>query len=295
MVMPSTVSHVRKSLEKTLKLILGDQKVVAELLKEYEPDVAKDFINTYVTLKDDEGNKIKDAKKFEIRTTVPQEVTEMDNTFLIDMGEGSESATSGGIGNVVNTYDYDGKDSAKYEKLEAVYDAETETITLETSNGIGELIDIEEMDLIRDQIKVKGNNIIISIPYYEAKDLNLIGNPLQVTVKYMPSTGNDFVGIIRGYDVTENVRVVMMSKNLDTLRIMDTLLKASLIIMRSFDKEDETYKLAKASYSDTAPVVDEVPSMPYKIFGREARIQYTVTYGLDEATTKFLSSIDIHL
>ena len=269
MVMPSTVAHVRKSLTKTLGVLLDSESVMVELLKEFEPEVAKDFITTYVNQYDDNGNRIKDGKQIKLTTTVPQEQTDLDNLFLIDMGAGHEDTESQSLGNVIGQYDYDGLATAKTERLQVVYNTNDEEAILKTSSKIGELVDIVEMSLVRDQIKVIGNIIKLDIPYEEAYELGLIGTPLDVTVKYMPATSNDYFGVVKGFEVDETVRIVMMSRNLDTLRVMDTLMKASLILMRGFDKESETYKLATAEYFDTAPVSEnELPGLPSRVFGR---------------------------
>lgn len=296
MVMPSTVAHVRKSLTKTLGVLLDSEAVMVELLKEFEPGVAKDFITTYVNQYDEQGNRIKDGKQIKLTTSVPQEQADLDNLFLIDMGAGHEDQDLQSLGNVVGQYDYDGLATAKTEKLILNYNTNEESAVIETSNKIGELVDILELDLVRDQIKVAGNQITIDMPYEEAYELGLIGTPLEITVKYMPVTGNDFFGVVKGYEVSETVRIVMMSRNLDTLRVMDILLKASLILMRGFDKESETYKLASAEYFDTAPVSDnELPGLPSRIFGRQVEITYKVTYGMDSKVTKILKSFDLHL
>lgn len=296
MVMPSTVAHVRKSLTKTLGVLLDSEAVMVELLKEFEPGVAKDFITTYVNQYDEQGNRIKDGKQIKLTTSVPQEQADLDNLFLIDMGAGHEDQDLQSLGNVIGQYDYDGLATAKTEKLILNYNTNEESAVIETSNKIGELVDILELDLVRDQIKVAGNQITIDMPYEEAYELGLIGTPLEITVKYMPVTGNDFFGVVKGYEVSETVRIVMMSRNLDTLRVMDILLKASLILMRGFDKESETYKLASAEYFDTAPVSDnELPGLPSRIFGRQVEITYKVTYGMDSKVTKILKSFDLHL
>lgn len=296
MVMPSTVAHVRKSLTKTLGVLLDSESVMVELLKEFEPEVAKDFITTYVNQYDDNGNRIKDGKQIKLTTTVPQEQTDLDNLFLIDMGAGHEDTESQSLGNVIGQYDYDGLATAKTERLQVVYNTNDEEAILKTSSQIGELVDIVEMSLVRDQIKVTGNIIKLDIPYEEAYELGLIGTPLDVTVKYMPATSNDYFGVVKGFEVDETVRIVMMSRNLDTLRVMDTLMKASLILMRGFDKESETYKLATAEYFDTAPVSEnELPGLPSRVFGRQVEINYKVTYGMDSKVTKMLKSFDLHL
>lgn len=296
MVMPSTVAHVRKSLTKTLGVLLDSESVMVELLKEFEPEVAKDFITTYVNQYDENGNRIKDGKQIKLTTTVPQEQTDLDNLFLIDMGAGHEDTDSQSIGNVIGQYDYDGLATAKTEHLQVVYNTDDEEAILKTSNQIGELVDIVEMSLIRDQIKVIDNVIKLDIPYEEAYELGLIGTPLDVTVKYMPATSNDYFGVVKGYEVDETVRIVMMSRNLDTLRIMDILMKASLILMRGFDKESETYKLATSEYFDTAPVSEnELPGLPSRVFGRQVEITYKVTYGMDSKVTKLLNSFNLHL
>lgn len=296
MVMPSTVAHVRKSLTKTLGVLLDSETVMVELLKEFEPEVAKDFITTYVNQYDEQGNRIKDGKQIKLTTSVPQEQTDLDNLFLIDMGAGHEDQDLQSLGNVIGQYDYDGLATAKTEKLVLNYDTDKEEAIVNATNDIGELVDILELELIRDQIKVAGKQITIDIPYEEAYALGLIGAPLEITVKYMPATGSDFFGVVKGYEVSETVRIVMMSRNLDTLRAMDILLKASLILMRGFDKENETYKLASAEYFDTAPVSDnELPGLPSRIFGRQVEITYKVTYGMDSKVTKILKSFDLHL
>lgn len=103
--MPSSVAHVRRSLKKTLSILLDKEEIMSELLKEYEPEIAKDFIKTYVNLYQD-GKRIKDGKEMNVITTLPQESVDLDATFFIDMGEGSEDEQA--IGNLINVYENDG-------------------------------------------------------------------------------------------------------------------------------------------------------------------------------------------
>jgi len=295
MVMPSTVDHVRKNLDKILKKLLNSETVITELLKEFDPHVAKDFIGTYVNTYNAQGRRIRDGRQIKLVTQAPQENTDLDNLFLIDMGGGRETEEGHSLGNVINSYDNDGKSSASIEHLTLTYNTNDEFGTITTTYKIGELLDIEELNLVTDQIKITNKTIQIDLPYNVAYDLGLIGTPLEVTVKYMPITENDFFGRVNGYDVTETVRVVMMSRNLNTLRIMDILIKAALIIMRRSDKESETYTLGEAEYFDTAPVTEnDLPGLPGRVFGRQVEITYRVTYGMDDAVTKVLNSIDLH-
>ena len=136
MVMPSSVAHVRRSLKKTLSILLDKEEIMSELLKEYEPEIAKDFIKTYVNLYQD-GKRIKDGKEMNVITTLPQESVDLDATFFIDMGEGSEDEQA--IGNLINVYENDGDGTANIERLTPVIDTAAGTVVLTTSALIGDL------------------------------------------------------------------------------------------------------------------------------------------------------------
>lgn len=290
--MPSSVAHVRRSLKKTLSILLDKEEIMSELLKEYEPEIAKDFIKTYVNLYKD-GKRIKDGKEMNVITTLPQESVDLDATFFIDMGEGSEDEQA--IGNLINVYENDGDGTANIERLTPVIDTAAGTVVLTTSALIGDLIDIKEFDIPRDNITVENKTITLLLGAQNIYNFGLLDDDFIVTVKYMPKTDKETFGTVRGYNVTEDVRVIMMSYNLNTLRIMDTLMKASLILMRNFDKEQETYALANASYSGNSPIdQDTLPNLPYPIYGRQVDITYHVTYGIDNRTTQILKDINLY-
>lgn len=292
MVMPSSVAHVRRSLKKTLSILLDKEEIMSELLKEYEPEIAKDFIKTYVNLYKD-GKRIKDGKEMNVITTLPQESVDLDATFFIDMGEGSEDEQA--IGNLINVYENDGDGTANIEQLTPVIDTAAGTVVLTTSALIGDLIDIKEFDIPRDNITIEDKKITLLLGAQNIYNFGLLDEDFIVTVKYMPMTDKETFGTVRGYNVTEDVRVIMMSSNLNTLRIMDTLMKASLILMRNFDKEQETYALANASYSGNSPIdQDTLPNLPYPIYGRQVDITYHVTYGIDNRTTQILKDINLY-
>lgn len=290
--MPSSVAHVRRSLKKTLSILLDKEEIMSELLKEYEPEIAKDFIKTYVNLYKD-GKRIKDGKEMNVITTLPQESVDLDATFFIDMGEGSEDEQA--IGNLINVYENDGDGTANIERLTPVIDTAAGTVMITTSALIGDLIDIKEFDIPRDNITVEDNTITLLLGAQNIYNFGLLDDDFIATVKYMPKTDKETFGTVRGYNVTEDVRVIMMSSNLNTLRIMDTLMKASLILMRNFDKEQETYALANASYSGNSPIdQDTLPNLPYPIYGRQVDITYHVTYGIDNRTTQILKDINLY-
>lgn len=294
MVMPSSVAHVRRSLIKTLGILLDSQSIMSELLKEYEPEIAKDFIKTYVNLYDENNKRIKDGKQIKVTTTLPQETVDLDATFFVDMGAGTEQKQM--IGNLINSYDTDGDGTAIVERLKPELNIEEGTVKLHTKQLIGELIDLEEFDVPRDAIEVTGKDIILTLGSVNIFNFGLANDPdFLVTIKYMPKTAKDTFGTVRGYNVNEDVRVVMMSNNLNTLRVMDTLMKASLILMRNFDKEQETYTLGTATYSENSPI-DEgtLPNLPNPIYGRQVDINYTVTYGIDNRVTKVLREINLY-
>lgn len=283
MVMPSTVNHVQSELSRVLKRVLDSPKLMAELLKEENPETAAAFINTYTNVyKGDK--KIKDGKEIPVMTNYPQSLEANKTMIFVGNGKGHEENTS--IGQHEGDINFN-SDGITTERIQVkIVDGKA---TFSTKSNIGELLNIVELGISANHTTIKDNTITLELFPRELRELGISEDQLY-TIKYERSLGDKF-GIASGFTAYESVNVVIISENLDTLRLLDLVVKAVVIILRSSKEEQSIYQMDTISYSPVVPT-DDIPNVESAIFTREVEINYRVSYGVDSIVTDFLETVD---
>lgn len=286
MVMPSSVNHVQSELSRMLSRVLDSPKLVAELLKEEDKETAEAFINTYVNTYNKEGKRTKDGKNISVITNFPQTLEA--NTTLIFVGNGSGEEINTSVGQVEGEFTFN-SNGITTEKVKPTIKG-TE-IKFELSSGIGELQNIVELDVDLDNIIVDKNTVTINLPIHVIKTLGISENQVY-TIRYEQSLGDTF-GTVRGFTALEVVQVVPISHNLDTIRLLDTIIKSVLIMLRSTKEETSIYQMSDISYSAIQPQ-ESIPGVESIMFGRQIDIKYQVSYGVDNVVLDFLKEVDFN-
>jgi len=284
--MPSSVNHVQSELSRMLSRVLDSPKLVAELLKEEDKETAEAFINTYVNTYNKEGKRTKDGKNISVITNFPQTLEA--NTTLIFVGNGSGEEINTSVGQVEGEFTFN-SNGITTEKVKPTIKG-TE-IKFELSSGIGELQNIVELDVDLDNIIVDKNTVTINLPIHVIETLGISENQVY-TIRYEQSLGDTF-GTVRGFTALEVVQVVPISHNLDTIRLLDTIIKAVLIMLRSTKEETSIYQMSDISYSAIQPQ-ESIPGVENIMFGRQIDIKYQVSYGVDNVVLDFLKEVEYH-
>lgn len=293
----NSVSHVRKELTKKLDAFLDDSYIINVVLSEIEQDVVTSFINKYVdkyeNTADGKEQRIKDGTDIPVLTNFPQTINDSSYPFIyIGMGDGKEDIHS--IGTSSSGYD-NTTDSMVHEHS---------SLTRVDNTTLGISIQ-EEPDL--DSVSIPnfsyGN---AGISYDSSKGLlKLTGlyKPMlddinyeedHLYVNYTPLISNAR-GNSYGIVVDESVSILIVSNNMDEIRILDSIIKASLIIMRNDDKEMTKYSLASTAYGAPAPLEGFATSEPSMIFGREILVNYKVDYTMDKNVVQNIKSVNLIL
>jgi len=284
--MPSSVNHVQSELSRMLSRVLDSPKLVAELLKEEDKETAEAFINTYVNTYNKEGKRTKDGKNISVITNFPQTLEA--NTTLIFVGNGSGEEINTSVGQVEGEFTFN-SNGITTEKVKPTIEATQ--IKFELSSGIGELQNIVELDVDLDNIIVDKNTVTINLPIHVIETLGISENQVY-TIRYEQSLGDTF-GTVRGFTALEVVQVVPISHNLDTIRLLDTIIKAVLIMLRSTKEETSIYQMSDISYSAIQPQ-ESIPGVENIMFGRQIDIKYQVSYGVDNVVLDFLKEVEYH-
>lgn len=288
---PNLVSHVRNELDAKIKSILGQSYIIREVLGDVENDVATSFIDKYADVFDQNtGERTKDGLGIKVLTNYPQDIQPDSLFILVGMGSGQESI--GNLGMSASGYTQDSSGIIK------------ETGLL-ISKGNGPT----EIKVKLTSVPDEGSIVIPSIsganisynkdtsclyvdlpkPVYDSLDFS-VNNTLQVN--YSSVTGNG-KGMGYGFIIDESVSILIVSNNLDDIRLTDTLIKAALILMRMSSKEFTKYSLGKISYSAPVPLQEVAPSTPNIIFGREIDVSYSVDYSLNYKNTQVLNKAEV--
>lgn len=285
MVMPSTVSHLQVELDKMLSRIFDSPKLVAELLKEEQQEIVGPFIKTYVNVYKD-NKRVKDGKEIRVMTNFPQTLEA--NTTLVFVGAGSGKMTNSAIGQVEGEFNFN-SNGIITERVKPKIEGGRLTFTLR--NDIGELQNVEEFQYDAKNVRVEGNTFTISLSEHTVKVLGLNENQM-FTIRYERSKGKTF-GTAKGFTANEVVQVVPISNNLDTIRLLDLLIKSALIMLRGTKEETSIYQMKDIEYSAISPQ-ESIPNVENMMFGRQLDISYEVSYGVDSVVSKFLENIDFH-
>lgn len=288
---PSTTTHVRQQLDEKLKILLDSSYIINVLLKEFEPDVVESFINKYVATYDDKGTRTKDGNPIKVITNYPQELPDGGVTIFVGMGDGKQSNSS--IGQVEGEFTHDNGDPVR--EIVHFDSFDNDSFTLKLSNEVVQgSVTFRNMTIDDNLISYSDTDhtkVIIRLALEERQALNL-SSETEFDISYIPlESERRLVGQSLGFTSQEVVQVVIMSANMDTLRIVDALVKASFILMRSDDEEQSGgYSLGTLEYGAIAPV-EGIDTTPNIIFGREIDVTYTVSYGMQNKNLQEIKKI----
>lgn len=270
--LPSIDTYLYNEIESKLKIILSNRYIIEEILKGVQPKIAQNFIRAY------HGSS---AREIPIMYTMPQEKVTQQGAIYIGLREGEENSS---IGNLEDTYYFKEK-GFRSDSTIITATPERDRLYMEVVEDIGELVNIEGLIFAdSDNVKIEGKRI------YFKYDPELEG--LQFVVNYNATTGAEEQGVKKGFTTVEQYSVLIVSTNMDTVRCLDLIVKAILIMMRDNTEEQNNHLLQRLQFGqieeiDTGRRVGiggaEVPEM---LYGRETVVTYTVSYSLDVPMTK---------
>lgn len=276
---PSVDTYLYNEIESKLQIILSNRYIIEEILKGVQDNIAQNFINTYTG----DG-----SREIPIVYTMPQDKQTQRGAIYIGLREGEESNPS--IGNMEATYDFKEGGVNKEEAIIQVT-PENDRLYLEVSKPIGELLNVENLVFSReDNVEVEGNRI------YFSYDPDLVGlGPFNVN--YVDTLGAE-AGTRQGFTTTEQYSVLVVSTNMDTVRCLDLLVKAILVMMRSNAEEQTNHLLQNLHFGqiqamDTGRVSGD--GVPELLYGRETIVTYRVSYNLDAPLLQTLENIIVNV
>ena len=291
---PNVIGHVRDSIKQKLGDFLNSSYIINVVLGEMESDVRSSFISKYVSTYDDNGNRTKDGQPINVLTNYPEDIANMTNPFImVGLGDGKESTDS--IGSNSGSYKFKGGNDYIHE-VSKIIRVDRTTIGLYISKTPA----IET----------------ISIPNFTITDstnITLVGNVLQIgnispdmldnidydkdtlDISYEEIVESNNYGTSYGYMINETVSILIVSKNLDEIRALDSILKAIFIILRQEDDEMTYYHLGHLSFNAPAPLDDTSPNLGNITFAREVIVEYQVDYGMDNRSLQEIEKILIEI
>lgn len=205
---------------------------------------------------------------------MPQEKVNQQGAIYIGLREGQESHPS--MGNLEGTYEF--KETGLRKELSEVKAEGEERLFLEVSEKIGELVSVENLSFsASDNVTIEDNRI------YFAYDPTLLG--MRFYVNYEGTTGSNEQGLEKGFTTTEHYSVLVISTNMDTVRCLDLIVKALLIMMRENAEEKNSHLLQRLQFGQIEEIDTGRQSAdgtkPELLYGRETIVTYNVSYSLD--------------
>jgi len=278
--MPSIDSYLYNEIEEKLKIFLTNRYIIEEILKDIQPRVANNFMRTYAG--DDP------VREIPIVYTMPQDKQTQQGAIYIGLREGVESDTS--IGNTEDTYLF--KEGALIEDESLIHVSDDKTrLYFEVSKPIGELEVVRGFEFSReDNVTVEGNRVYFD---YDPELANIL-DPFKVV--YIATTGEE-VGLKQGFTATEQYSVLVVSTNMDTVRCLDIVIKAILILMRSNPEELTNNLLQRLQFGQIEEVNlgRENGTNPEILYGRETIVTYKTSYNLDAPLLDKLEKIMVNM
>ncbi|AGB62601.1 hypothetical protein [Bacillus phage phiAGATE] len=262
----SVDTYLHNEIESKLKIILENRYIIEEILKGVKPSIAANFINAYAGA--DTVNEIP------IVYAMPQDRHTQKGAIYIGLREGVESKSS--IGNLEGDYLF--KEEGTVTETSTIQaSADNSKLFIEVEKEIGLLINVAEITFATsDNVTTKGNRI------YFTYDEELIG--MDVTVHYEVK-GDEEAGFKRGFTATEQYSILAISTNMDTVRCLDLIIKAIMILMRSNAEESNNFQLQKLQFGQTEEIPVNTDVKPEILYGRETIVSYTSSYSLDSPIT----------
>jgi hypothetical protein len=261
--LPSIDTYLYDQIESKLKIILSNRYIIEEILKGIQPSIANNFMRAYTG---DNGREIP------IVYTMPQDKESQRGAIYIGLREGQESNTS--LGNLEGTYEF--KDEGLHKESSTVQAEEgNERCFLEVELPIADLNNVEGLQFSRnDNVEVEGNRI------YFKFDSELVDLEFVVNYVALAPVGEE-VGLKKGFTSTEHYSILVVSTNMDTVRCLDLIVKAILILMRSNPEELTSFLLQKLQFGQIEEINVGSDETPEILYGRESIVTYTASYSLD--------------
>ncbi|AIW03332.1 hypothetical protein CPT_Mater175 [Bacillus phage Mater] len=261
--LPSIDTYLYDQIETKLKIILENRYIIEEILKGVQPDIAKNFMRAYT------GDT---AREIPIVYTMPQDKEKQQGAIYIGLREGLESKTS--IGNLEGTYAF--KDTGLRKEAVTVQATENEErCYFEVTERIADLNNVEGLEFARsDNVTTDKNRI------YFTYDAELVGKTFNVNYVAMAAIGDEY-GLKKGFTTTEQYSVLVVSTNMNTVRCLDLILKAILILMRSNPEESTSFLLQRLQFGQIEEIPVGTEENPEMLYGRESIVTYTTSYSLD--------------
>ena len=260
--LPSIDTYLYEEIESKLQIILSNRYIIEEILKGVQPDVAANFMKAYT------GDT---AREIPIVYTMPQTKETQRGAIYIGLREGEEDRTS--LGDLEGTYEHK-DDGLKRELITIQHDEQTNTCFFEVEFPIAS----------KNSVRVEGISF--------AKSDNLTVDKTRVDFKYDPfflgeywvhyeATAGDEIGLKKGFTATEHYSILVVSTNMNTVRCLDLIIKAILILMRSNPEENSSFLLQKLQFGQIEEIPIGTEANPEILYGRESIVSYVTSYSLD--------------
>ena len=286
---PNLVTHVRREIDKGLKLFFDDSYIISVVLEDIEDDVRASFTNRYVNSYDSNGQRTKDGVKIPVLTTYPENLNNADTFILVGMGSSKEDIDH--IGMSGGGYNNDDSPIVKEVNCRLIkLDDTTLGVYLNHEPDIDTVVipSISSNDVYYDS---KGYLVLKNLPKRLISTIDEDSDTLQVN--YAPLVKKDSPAMGYGFVVEETATVSIISKNMDDIRALDAIIKALIIIIRK--KEFSKYNLGRFEAQAPLPLEDYAPGTPGMLFAREFDLDYKVDYLIDNANKQRLDKIAIQI
>lgn len=276
---PSIDTYLKRELEANTQAILSEEWIVEEILADFDEETKYNFIKTYVT-----GQR-PIPFQFMLSGLKAEDYRGM---VFIGLREGQESQSH--IGNIANIYE---EKEGEYttEQVEIQYLSPEESLDGEAKCYIETTKPMAYFPTSPDITFSPTDNRVINENRMTFR-LNEQAIGVTITVMYTEKTGNE-EGMIVGFEAEEGYSVMPVSNNMDTMRCIDAIIKASLIIMRSTQQEILTNRMQKLQF---AQVTQERPTEDNNVeilYCRENIVFYNADYSLDSPVMRRLKHIRI--
>lgn len=273
---PSIDTYLHDEIKCKLQIILSNRYIIEEILKGIQPSIAANFMKVYT------GD---NAREIPIVYTMPQDKQSLQGAIYIGLREGEE--TNNSIGNVEDTYDYS-EGNLNKELSRIMYTPNKDRMYMEVSKPIGELVNVENLSFAKsDNVSIEGNRVYFN---YEPELENL--EPFKIN--YIEKSGDD-MGVRIGFMTTEHYSVLVVSTNMDTVRCLDLIVKAILILMRNNPDELNTHLLQHIQFGQLEEMNIGSEEQPEILYGRESTVSYRISYNLEVPILQKLKEINVKL
>lgn len=269
MAITSVDSYLLKEIKPRLKTVLENCYIIDEVLKDFDKDSRESFKEAFC------GKNA--THEVTMSFSFPKFKTNHEAHYLIQLGQGEESSKS--LGGLQGVYS-EANDETLREHTVAI--KEGNRLVFKLSKPIHEVYYIEDIEFSEaDEVKIEGNTVSFN---YESNEEYENYNAV---ITYVEKTG-DSKGLVKGFNVQEEVTIVGLSYNVDVARCLDAVLKMILISMRDSISEQQTFQLQELAFGDMSPMIEDGENF---IFGRPTIVRYTTSMDLDYTITKEINKL----